>query len=207
MPSRRRKIALIAALAFAGLLSGCVTGQDAGIVGVIFGFAIAAALAIFPEGRSPARAFGLVVVNSISGWIGFYFAAMLGVMDMGFDWGVFRWSILGPEPPSVAVVAAGAALSAFLICGAALLLYDTDGRRLWRRSFLCALGGGVLGAVSQRAVPALDRLITGPPASGKYELFAFVICWLTGVGAMLGVALELKPELCEPVRIVPENVT
>jgi hypothetical protein len=57
--------------------------------------------------------------------------------------------------------------------------------------------------VSQLAAPALDRLITGPPASGKYELPAFVICWLTGVGSMLGGALQLKSESRESVRIVP----
>jgi hypothetical protein len=204
MPSRRRKTAVIAALTFAGLLSGCVTGAGAEITGVVFGFTIATALAIFPEGRSPARAFGLVLVSSIAGWIGFYFAMMLDLMDMGFGWDIFRWNILGSEPPSVALLAAGSALSAFLICGVALLLYDTDRRRLWRRSFLCALGGGVLGVVSKLAAPVLDRLSTGPPASGKYELPAFLICWLTGVGALLGMALELKSESGEPLRMVPD---
>jgi len=204
MPSRRRKIAVIAGLTWAGLLCGCVTGATPEVAGVVFGFAIAAALAIFGEGRSPARALGLVLVSSVAGWIGLYCAMMLGFMDMCLDWGVFQWSILGPQPPSGSVVAAGTALSAFLVCGAALMLYATDRRRLWRRSLLCGLGGGVLGAVSQVAAPALDRLITGPPSSGKYELIAFVTCWLTGVGAMLGVALELQPESGELVKVVPD---
>ena len=105
MTSRRRKITVIVALTCAGLLSGCVTRPDPGITGVAFGFAIAGALAIFPGGRSPARALVLALASSVAGWIGVYLAMMLGVMDMGFDWGIFRWSILGPEPPSVTVVA------------------------------------------------------------------------------------------------------
>jgi hypothetical protein len=64
-----------------------------------FGFAIAIALAIFPEGRSPARALGLVFVSSVAVWIGLYFAMTLGMTGMEFDSSLFRWSILGPEPP------------------------------------------------------------------------------------------------------------
>jgi hypothetical protein len=182
---------MIVGFGLAGFASGILALLCMPIVGptapgLTFGLTIAVFLGLFTRERSVVNALILCVTATTS-----YVGALLLTIyaDELQPHIVFQ----APYRPNSYVVLVGGTAGAFCVCAVALFLYSPVRKHIVARAIGCALAGGVLAAAAYGLGSALEgpRPIQGSDfSSGLVTLF---LAWPTGMGAVLGVVLQLEP--------------
>ncbi len=175
----------------AGLVSGSLALLCMPVLGMIapgptFGLTIAVFLCLFAHERSVAKALVLCITSTAS-YVGALYSTIYA--DGAVPHSISQASY---SPPAY-VMLVGGVVGGFCVCTVALFLYSPVRKRIVVRALWCSLAGGALAVAGY----ALGSLFEGPVStqgsSFSSEIVTLFLIWPAGMGAVLGITLQLEP--------------